>query len=251
MPGPSPTTSGPSWAATRRAAVWDVVNEAVADGGGLRDTCFLRAGGDDYVAEAFRMAHEADPDARLYYNDYGAEGLGRKSNAVFALVRRLVARGVPVHGVGLQMRLRADPPPTPGAVGANVRRLRALGLGVGIWEMDVRVRAVIRPDRRLALQRRVYRDAIGACAADAGIHGRDVLGGRRRALVGRRRVRPGRAAPVRRDSPRSPPTSACSRGSAARSERHVPVETERPPGERVGPEVGAHQADPRHLPEPG
>ena len=52
---------------------WDVVNEAVADdGSGLRDTVFRQKLGDGYIADAFRLAHEADPQALLFYNDYGA-----------------------------------------------------------------------------------------------------------------------------------------------------------------------------------
>ncbi len=153
-----------------RVGSWDVVNEAVADGGGLRDTYFLRACGEGHIAEAFRLAHAADPAARLYYNDYGAEGVGRKSNAVYALVRRLLDRGVPVHGVGLQMHLRAARPPKPGAVAANVRRLRDLGLEVRISEMDVRIRRIRRRDP-LALQRRAYHDAIAACAGLPGFAG--------------------------------------------------------------------------------
>ncbi|HEV2122123.1 MAG TPA: endo-1,4-beta-xylanase, partial [Chloroflexota bacterium] len=53
---------------------WDVVNEAVADDGTPRDTLWWHRLGPDYVAQAFRWAHEADPDARLFYNDYGADG---------------------------------------------------------------------------------------------------------------------------------------------------------------------------------
>ncbi len=153
-----------------RIASWDVVNEAVADGGGLRDTCFLRACGEDYIAEAFRRAHAADPGARLYYNDYGAEGRGRKSDAVYALVRRLLDAGVPVHGVGLQMHLRAARPPKPAAITASVARLLRLGLEVRITEMDVRIRRIRRRDP-LALQRRVYHDAIAACAGMPGFAG--------------------------------------------------------------------------------
>jgi endo-1,4-beta-xylanase len=153
-----------------RVAAWDVVNEAVADGGGLRDTCFLRAGGPGYVAEAFRLAHAADPGARLYYNDYGAEGPGPKSDAVYALVRRLVDQGVPIQGVGLQMHLRAAHPPAPAAIAANVARLVGLGLAVRISEMDVRIRRFRRRDP-LARQRRVYEDAIAACAGMPGFAG--------------------------------------------------------------------------------
>jgi endo-1,4-beta-xylanase len=153
-----------------RIAAWDVVNEAIDDGGGLRDTYFLRASGPGHVAEAFRRAHAADPGARLYYNDYGAEGAGRKSDAVYALVRRLRDDAVPVHGVGLQMHLRATRPPEPDALTANVARLGALGLEVRISEMDVRIRTARRGDP-LARQRRVYRDAIAACAGMAGFTG--------------------------------------------------------------------------------
>lgn len=66
---------------------WDVVNEAITDTGTLRDTLWARALGPGYLADVFRWAHEADPDARLFYNDYGAEGMGRKADAVHNLLR--------------------------------------------------------------------------------------------------------------------------------------------------------------------
>jgi endo-1,4-beta-xylanase len=141
---------------------WDVVNEALTRWGRLRHTPFFRALGPEYIAEAFRMAHAADPGARLYYNDYGAEGLGRKSDAVLALVRGLLERGVPIHGIGLQMHLDAAAPPAPADIAANVERLAALGLDVRISEMDVRVRR-IRSHDRLRAQRAVYHDVLAAC----------------------------------------------------------------------------------------
>jgi endo-1,4-beta-xylanase len=153
-----------------RIASWDVVNEAIAHRGGLRDTLFLRTLGHGYIAAAFRLAHAADPAARLYYNDYGAEGRGRKSDAVYALVRRLVDQGVPIHGVGLQMHLDAAARPAPAAIAANVARLTALGLAVRISEMDVRIRRVRRGDP-LAVQRAVYHDVIAACAGMPGLAG--------------------------------------------------------------------------------
>jgi endo-1,4-beta-xylanase len=154
-----------------RVASWDVVNEVVDWDGSLRDTYFRRTYGEGYVAEAFRLAHAADPDARLYYNDFDAERAGKpKSDGVYALVRRLLDEGVPIHGVGLQMHLRATHPPTPAAIAANVERLTALGLAVRISEMDVRIRRVRRGDP-LARQRRVYEDAIAACAGMPGFAG--------------------------------------------------------------------------------
>ncbi len=78
--------------------------------------------------------------------------------------------GVPVHGVGLQMHLRAARPPKPAAIAASVARLVRLGLEVRITEMDVRIRRIRRKDP-LALQRRVYHDAIAACAGMPGFAG--------------------------------------------------------------------------------
>lgn len=88
---------------------WDVVNEAI-DSDGSRKTILLEKLGEDYVADAFRVAHEADPNALLFYNDYSAEAAGglqkAKSDRVHELVKKLVADGVAIHGVGLQMHLR-------------------------------------------------------------------------------------------------------------------------------------------------
>lgn len=151
-----------------RVAAWDVVNEAVADGGGLRDTLWRRVLGPDYVARAFRWAHAADPHARLFYNDYGADGLGRKSDAVYALLRELKDGGVPVHGVGLQMHvgIGAGHVPSPHDLAANVARLAALGLEVHVTEMDVKLQTGEGPpERRLEEQARVYGQTIEACLA--------------------------------------------------------------------------------------
>ena len=85
-----------------RVAYWDVVNEAIDDQSNLRESVWRRVIGPDYLEIAFRLAHEADPAAQLFYDDYGAEGLNRKSNAIYEIVQTLVKRGVPIHGVGLQ-----------------------------------------------------------------------------------------------------------------------------------------------------
>lgn len=153
-----------------RVLAWDVVNEAIADdGAGLRETIFRQKLGDDYVAEAFRLAKQADPQARLFYNDYGAEGMNRKSDKVYELVQGLRARGVPIDGVGLQMHVRAASPPDAGAVAANMRRLASLGLSVNISEMDVRIRDLPgTPQARLDVQKAVYRSMVGVCVMEPG-----------------------------------------------------------------------------------
>jgi endo-1,4-beta-xylanase len=148
-------------------AAWDVVNEAVDDQSGqLRDTVFLSGLGPGYIARAFRLAREADPDALLIYNDYGGEGLNRKSDAIYGLVKQLRDEGVPIDGVGLQMHISAAGYPSGADIAANVARLADLGLLVNISEMDVRI-AGLSGDAatRLQRQREVYREVVGACVA--------------------------------------------------------------------------------------
>jgi endo-1,4-beta-xylanase len=154
-----------------RVLAWDVVNEAIADDGSMRDTVFRQKLGDGYIAEAFRAARQADPGALLFYNDYGGEGLGNKANRIYDLVRGLVAEGVPIDGVGLQMHVTATSPPSAPSVASNMARLASLGLLVNISEMDVRIRDVpgTMPSR-LETQRSVYRSLVGICVAEPRCH---------------------------------------------------------------------------------
>jgi endo-1,4-beta-xylanase len=122
--------------------IWDVVNEAI-DGGTYRNTTLYRMIGEDYIELAFRFAHEADPDALLFYNDYGAEGLNAKSQAIYDMVSDFLARGVPIHGVGLQMHLQLGETEEGNWLAqenlrANMQRIADLGLQVQVTEMDVR-----------------------------------------------------------------------------------------------------------------
>lgn len=145
-----------------RIYAWDVVNEAVNDDGTLRDNIWMRNIGPEYIELAFRWAHEADPQALLFYNDYGAEGLGVKSDAVYNLIKGLLENGVPVHGVGLQMHVSVENPPAPSEVLANIKRLNDLGLVVHITEMDVRVRTPPQWED-LVRQAEIYRDILKVC----------------------------------------------------------------------------------------
>jgi endo-1,4-beta-xylanase len=151
-----------------RLLAWDVVNEAIADGGsGLRDTVFRQKLGDGYIADAFRLAHAADPQALLFYNDYGGEDLGAKSNRIFQLVSELKAQGVPIDGVGLQMHISANGRPSDASIAANMRRLAALGLLVNISEMDVRIANVAGTQQaRLDAQKSAFHDVVKLCVAE-------------------------------------------------------------------------------------
>ncbi|WP_436924415.1 endo-1,4-beta-xylanase [Halosimplex amylolyticum] len=115
---------------------WDVVNEAIADDGAMRDNLWYNALGEQYLDKAFEWADEVAPETDLYYNDYGADGINEKSDAIYDLVSRLLDRGVPIDGVGLQLHALHGKP-DPASVAENVRRFRGLGLDVQITEMDV------------------------------------------------------------------------------------------------------------------
>ena len=138
---------------------WDVVNEAI-DKGTLRETVWKKVIGPDYIDLAFQWAHEADPEALLFYNDYGGEGTCPKSDAIYELVQGMVARGVPIHGVGLQMHLKLGG--IPKGVLENMDRLADLSLEVRITELDIRLDEQGLPDK-LEQQARDYRTVVETC----------------------------------------------------------------------------------------
>ncbi|MFD0207536.1 endo-1,4-beta-xylanase, partial [Saccharothrix carnea] len=144
---------------------WDVVNEVFEDDGSPRDTVWLRALGPGYIADAFRWAHEADPDALLFYNDYEVEEVNAKSDGVHDLVRDLLRQGVPIHGVGLQGHLTADHAPL--TMRENLGRFDALGLRTAVTEADVRMALPADPVK-LQAQANVYRTALRACLVTPG-----------------------------------------------------------------------------------
>ncbi len=146
-----------------RIVVWDVVNEALNKSGELaEDNYWMKGIGPDYVELAFQWAHQADPDARLFYNDFSNEGLGPKSNGVFKMVLDLVNRGVPIHGVGFQMHNDLSWSLSPEDVAANLKRLADLGLEVHVTEMDVRIEQPSTKDE-LDAQAKIYGEVLGIC----------------------------------------------------------------------------------------
>jgi GH35 family endo-1,4-beta-xylanase len=115
---------------------WDVVNEMIADGGNsLKSTYWRSKIGDDFIDSAFVYAHQADPNAYLYINEYGAENMGTKGNYMFNYVKGLKERGIPVHGVGLQCHFSA--PVNKDQISQNIKRLGDLGLRVSLTEIDI------------------------------------------------------------------------------------------------------------------
>jgi endo-1,4-beta-xylanase len=124
---------------------WDVVNEALNEDGTLRRSEWQRIIGDDYIAKAFEYAHEADPKAELYYNEYSLENEAKRKGGV-ELIRKLLAQGIPVTAVGLQGHYRMDWPGVED-VEATIAAFQALGVKVNITELDVDVLPRVRRDQ--------------------------------------------------------------------------------------------------------
>lgn len=124
-----------------KVVAWDVVNEAISDEPGeyLRDIPIRRAIGDDFIVKAFQFAHEADPDVRLYYNDYNIE-LPEKRAKTLRLLRELRAAGCRVDAVGIQghWMLDADSP-KPHVISDAIREFHDAGFEVMITELDIDV----------------------------------------------------------------------------------------------------------------
>jgi endo-1,4-beta-xylanase len=116
---------------------WDVVNEAVNDDGTLRQSPWMMIIGADYVEKAFQYAHEADPKAELYYNDYSLENEPKRKGAI-ALIRKLQAKGIPVKAVGLQGHDNLEWP-TAEQEEATITAFKQLGVKVSITELDITV----------------------------------------------------------------------------------------------------------------
>ena len=116
---------------------WDVVNEALNEDGTLRKSQWLNIIGEDYIAKAFQFAHEADPSAELYYNDYSLENEPKRKGAV-ELIKKLKAQNIPVTAIGLQGHDKLDWPSAQQQAD-TIEAFAALGIKVCITELDVDV----------------------------------------------------------------------------------------------------------------
>lgn len=121
-----------------KIAMWDVVNEVLDDGNEfLRPSGWTAACGEDFIAEAFRCAHEADPDALLIYNDYNNELPGKREKQL-KLIDRLLEQKVPIHGVGLQGHYEIDKIPLDD-IEKMIVEVNKRGLKVVVSELDIDV----------------------------------------------------------------------------------------------------------------
>ena len=115
---------------------WDVVNEATDDSAQLSDDIWYQALGEEYIADAFTWAHEADPGAKLFLNNYGMEFVGPKADAELALAKKLKAQGVPIDGVGFEAHL--DVSFGMPDIYTQLSTFADAGFDVAVTELDVR-----------------------------------------------------------------------------------------------------------------
>lgn len=116
---------------------WDVVNEALNEDGELRNSRWRRIIGDDFLVKAYQFAHEADPDAELYYNDYSIEGEAKRNGAV-TLIKNLQSHGIKIAGVGIQGHYLLDAPAAD-EIDKTISTFSKLGVKVMFTELDVNV----------------------------------------------------------------------------------------------------------------
>ena len=116
---------------------WDVVNEALNEDGTLRKSVFLEKLGEDYIAKAFTLAHEADPSAELYYNDYNIEQALKRKGAI-EMIKKLQAKGVKIDGVGIQGHWSIAGLPLKD-IEQSIVEYSSLGLKVMFTELDITV----------------------------------------------------------------------------------------------------------------
>ena len=116
---------------------WDVVNEPFNGDGSFVSDPFFNAMGSGYIADALKTAHAADPNAKLYLNDYNIEGENAKSNAMYSLAQSLLAQGVPLNGIGFESHFILGQ--VPSDMEANMQRFASLGLDVAVTELDDRI----------------------------------------------------------------------------------------------------------------
>jgi endo-1,4-beta-xylanase len=116
---------------------WDVTNEVIGDDMGMRKSHWFNILGDSFIDRAFNLAHEVDPKAHLVYNDYNIEQPDKRQ-ATVEMLKRHLARGTPIQGVGIQGHLGIDEPFID-EIEKSILAFSALGLRVHFTELDIDV----------------------------------------------------------------------------------------------------------------
>lgn len=144
---------------------WDVVNEAFNEDGTYRTDVFFNIIGPEYIPIAFEAAAAADPNVKLYYNDYNIEYSGAKATAALNLVKSLKSRGVKIDGVGFQSHFIVGSTPSLSDQTANLKTFTAQGVEVAYTELDIRHTSLPPSANAQTQQNTDYYNSVAACVA--------------------------------------------------------------------------------------
>ncbi|KAJ4213190.1 NAD(P)H-dependent D-xylose reductase (XR) [Fusarium solani] len=150
---------------------WDVVNEALNEDGSYRQTVWYKTIGEAYIPMAFRLAAKADPNAKLWYNDYNLEYNNAKTAGAARIVKLIQSYGVKIDGVGLQGHLVVEPTPTQPTITPSretlegaLRKFTDLGVFVEYTEVDIRMKTPATKEK-LEEQSKAYQRVVESCMA--------------------------------------------------------------------------------------
>jgi endo-1,4-beta-xylanase len=149
---------------------WDIINEPFNDDGSWRSDVFYNTLGESFISIALEAASAADPNAKLYINDYNIESAGAKSTAMQNLVKTLKASNTPIHGIGFESHFIVGEVPSQANIQATMEAFVALGVEVAVTELDIRMTLPETP-ALLAQQKADYQTVVSACNAVAGCVG--------------------------------------------------------------------------------
>ncbi|EAW06989.1 putative endo-1,4-beta-xylanase [Aspergillus clavatus NRRL 1] len=149
---------------------WDVVNEALNEDGTYRDSVFYRVIGEAFLPIAFATAAAADPNVKLYYNDYNIENPGNKATGAQRIVKLVQSYGAKIDGVGLQAHFIVGSTPSQSDLTTTLKGYTSLGVEVAYTELDIRMQ-MPSSSAKLAQQSADYQSVAAACVTTPGCIG--------------------------------------------------------------------------------
>jgi endo-1,4-beta-xylanase len=148
---------------------WDVINEGLRYDGKPEWNVWYSVLGKEYLEKAYIWAHEADPNAKLFYNDYDCYEKNDKSDALYAMLKDFKSRGIPIHGIGFEMHCVLEGPkrhiPDFKKVAENMKRFSDLGMEIHFTEVDVAMQYPVTPEK-LDKQAHIYAELMRLCLSN-------------------------------------------------------------------------------------
>jgi endo-1,4-beta-xylanase len=147
-----------------RIRTWDVVNEPleIFGNGELEENVYSRYLGEEYIENAFKLAHRVDPDVKLYLNEVLSNYHDRRAESLLQLVKRMQDKGIPIHGIGLQSHMAFQLPELVN-LRKYLKRIESMGLEVELTEVDARLMLFKDAEDPYRAQAEFYGDLLEVC----------------------------------------------------------------------------------------